>query len=91
MSPKEKTKEELEVKTDVRNNHQIILFNDEVNTFDFVIEALINICEHSLEQAEQCAMITHYKGKCGVKTGSVKDLKPRCSKMLELGLSASIK
>ena len=91
MSPKEKTKEELEVKIDVRNNHQIILFNDEVNTFDFVIEALINICEHSLEQAEQCAMITHYKGKCGVKTGSVKDLKPRCSKMLELGLSASIK
>ncbi len=91
MSPNEKTKEKLEVKTDVRNNHQIILFNDDVNTFDFVIETLINTCEHGLEQAEQCAMIVHYKGKCGVKTGSLKDLKPRCSKLLELGLSASIK
>jgi len=91
MSPSEKTKEKLEVKTDVRNNHQIIIFNDEVNTFDFVIEALIKTCEHSLEQAEQCTMIIHYNGKCGVKTGSMKDLKPRCSKLLELGLSASIK
>ena len=91
MSPSEKTKEKLEVKTNVKKNHQIILFNDDVNTFDFVIETLINTCEHSLEQAEQCAMIVHYKGKCGVKTGSLKDLKPRCSKLLELGLSASIK
>ena len=91
MSPDEKIKEKLSVKTDVRNNHQIILFNDEVNTFDFVIEALINTCEHGLEQAEQCAMIVHYKGKCGVKTGSFKELKPRCNKLLELGLSASIK
>ena len=91
MSLGEKTKEKLEVKTNVKNNHQIILFNDEVNTFDFVIEALINTCEHSLEQAEQCAMLTHYKGKCGVKTGSIKELKPRCNKLLELGLSASIK
>jgi len=91
MSPSEKTKEKLEVKADVRNNHQIIIFNDDVNTFDFVIEALIKTCEHSLEQAEQCTMIIHYNGKCGVKTGSMKDLKPRCSKLLELGLSASIK
>jgi ATP-dependent Clp protease adaptor protein ClpS len=91
MSPSEKTKEKLEVKTDVRNNHQIIIFNDDVNTFDFVIEALIKTCEHTLEQAEQCTMIIHYNGKCGVKTGSMKDLKPRCSKLLELGLSASIK
>ena len=91
MSPSEKTKEKVEVKTDLRNKHQIIIFNDEVNTFDFVIDALISTCEHSLEQAEQCTMIIHYNGKCGVKTGSMKDLKPRCSKLLELGLSASIK
>ncbi|MCK5781971.1 MAG: ATP-dependent Clp protease adaptor ClpS, partial [Flavobacteriales bacterium] len=91
MSPSEKTKEKVEVKTDLRNKHQIIIFNDDVNTFDFVIDALINTCEHSLEQAEQCTMIIHYNGKCGVKTGSMKDLKPRYSKLLELGLSASIK
>jgi ATP-dependent Clp protease adaptor protein ClpS len=91
MSPSEKTIEKLQSKTEIKNNHQIVLFNDEVNTFDFVIEALMNTCEHSIEQAEQCAMITHYKGKCGVKTGSMKELKPRCNKLLELGLSASIK
>lgn len=91
MSPSEKTKERLDVKSEIKNNHQIILFNDDVNTFDFVIETLINVCDHSLEQAEQCAILVHYTGKCGVKTGSLKDLKPRCNKMLELGLSASIK
>jgi len=91
MSTKEKIKEKVEIKEKLKNNHQIILFNDEVNTFDFVIEALIKTCQHSLEQAEQCAMITHFKGKCGVKTGSIKELKPRCNKLLEMGLSASIK
>ena len=91
MSHKEKIKEKVEVKTSVKKNHQIIIHNDDVNTFDFVIEALINTCDHSLEQAEQCTMIIHYNGKCGVKTGSMKDLKPRCSSLLELGLSAIIK
>jgi len=91
MSPDKKTKEKLEVKTKLNNKHQIIIFNDDVNTFDFVIDALIKTCDHSLEQAEQCTMIIHYNGKCGVKTGSVKDLKPRCSRLLEMGISAIIK
>ena len=91
MATIEKPEEKIKVKTSNKNKHQIILFNDEVNTFDFVIDALISTCEHSIEQAEQCAMITHYNGKCGVKTGSMKELKPRCSKLLELGLSAAIK
>lgn len=48
---------------------QLILFNDEVNSFDFIIDSLIDICEHSPEQAEQCAMIAHFKGKCVIKEG----------------------
>lgn len=69
---------------------EIILFNDDVNTFDWVIHCLIEICEHSPEQAEQCSIIVHYKGKCGVKTGSYAELEPRCSALQERGLSAEI-
>ena len=70
--------------------HQIILFNDEVNTFDHVIECLVNICDHTPLQAEQCAYIVHFSGKCGVKSGSLEDLTPRCTALLEEGLSAEI-
>jgi len=93
MPSKEKTKESVKVehRSKLSNKHQIIIFNDDVNTFDFVIDALIKTCDHTLEQAEQCTMIIHYNGKCGVKTGSIKDLKPRYNKLLELGLTASIK
>lgn len=70
--------------------HEIVLFNDEVNTFDWVITCLMEICEHSPEQAEQCAVITHYKGKCAVRSGSYDDLEPRCTALLDRGLSAEI-
>jgi len=70
--------------------HEIILYNDDVNTFDWVIESLMDVCEHSPEQAEQCSIIVHYKGKCGVKTGTYKELEPKCSNLLERGLSAEI-
>lgn len=70
--------------------HEIVLYNDEVNSFDWVIHCLVEICEHSPEQAEQCAVITHYKGKCTVKSGSYSELEPRCSTLLERGLSAEI-
>jgi len=66
------------------------LFNDDVNTFDHVIDSLIEICDHTLEQAEQCALLVHYKGKCTVKTGEYNDLKPRCTRLLTKGLSAEI-
>ena len=66
------------------------MFNDDVNTFDHVVETLIGVCDHTLEQAEQCSIIVHYKGKCTVKTGSFKDLEPRCSKLLQADLSAEI-
>lgn len=68
----------------------IVLYNDDVNTFDHVIDCLIKHCGHSAIQAEQCAWITHNKGKCQVKTGSFEDLKPRCEALLDEGLSAKI-
>ena len=90
MSTKEKNEEDLDVLEQETYQHQIVLHNDEVNTFDFVMESLISVCEHTLEQAEQCTILVHYKGKCAVKSGEYKDLEPRCSKLLQLGLSAEL-
>lgn len=81
---------QLEVETAIDPFHRLILYNDDVNTFDHVIKALMEICDHTEEQAEQCALIVHHAGKCEVKTGSYDDLKPRCERLLERGLSASI-
>ena len=90
MSTQEKIKEEVLTLEDIQNNNEIVLYNDDVNTFDHVIQTLIYACDHTAEQAEQCSIIVHYKGKCTVKTGEYEDLKPRCSKLLEAGLSAEI-
>jgi ATP-dependent Clp protease adaptor protein ClpS len=90
MSTIEKYQEEVETLEEVAINNEIVLFNDDVNTFDHVIETLIIVCEHTQEQAEQCAILVHYKGKCIVKTGSFEELKPKCSLLLEAGLSAEI-
>ena len=76
-----------EIEKDLR---ELILHNDEVNTFDFVIDSLIEICDHTLEQAEQCTWIIHFKGKCEVKTGSFDDLMPRHQKLLSRGLTSEI-
>ncbi|MAB57556.1 MAG: hypothetical protein CL527_09320 [Aequorivita sp.] len=90
MSTKEKIQEEVEVAEKESNLNEIVLYNDDVNTFDHVINSLIFACEHTPEQAEQCSIIVHYKGKCTVKTGEFNELKPRCSMLLEAGLSAEI-
>lgn len=90
MSSKEKLQEKLLVKEETQELNEIVLYNDDVNTFDHVIDTLIYACDHTPEQAEQCSIIVHYNGKCTVKTGEYKDLKPRCSKLLEAGLSAEI-
>ena len=90
MSSKEKVSEELLLEEEVGTQNEIVLYNDDVNTFDHVIETLIYACEHTAEQAEQCSIIVHYKGKCTVKTGPYDDLKPRCSMLLDAGLSAEI-
>lgn len=90
MSAKEKIKEEYLVDTLEQNLNEIVLFNDDVNTFDYVIDTLIYACDHTPEQAEQCSILVHYKGKCTVKTGTYEDLEPRCTMLLEAGLSAEI-
>ena len=90
MSTIEKTLESIDVLEQLIKEYEIVLYNDDVNSFDFVIDALIDVCEHDPIQAEQCTMLVHYKGKCAVKTGSYEELKPKCSKLLELGLSAEI-
>lgn len=91
MSMQEKIQESLLLDEEVAFNHEIIMYNDDVNTFDHVIETLIRVCKHSAEQAEQCAIIIHYTGKCGVKTGTMEELIPQCIQLLEAGLSAEIK
>lgn len=84
------TEYEEDVLTLTEETKKIILYNDEVNSFEFVIETLIDVCEHEPEQATQCAYIVHYKGKCDVKNGEYDKLKPICSELLRRGLSAEI-
>jgi ATP-dependent Clp protease adaptor protein ClpS len=90
MSTREKISEQVLVEEAISLNNEIIIYNDDVNTFDHVIETLIRVCSHTPEQAEQCALIIHYKGKCTVKTGPIKELEPQCTQLLEAGLSAEI-
>ncbi len=68
----------------------LIVFNDDVNTFDHVINSLIKVCKHTSEQAEQCTWIIHYNGKCQVKRGEFSKLEPMCASLLEKGISAEI-
>jgi ATP-dependent Clp protease adaptor protein ClpS len=90
MSTIEKIQEEVLVADAVDQNNQIVLYNDDVNTFDHVIDTLMRVCSHTPEQAEQCSLIVHYNGKCTVKTGPMDKLKPQCTQLLEAGLSAEI-
>lgn len=82
--------EQVEVDVLEALDSRLILFNDDVNTFDFVIECLIKICGHDAIQAEQCAIIVHFKGKCCVKEGEYEKLEPMCTALLDRGLSAEI-
>ena len=68
----------------------LVVFNDDVNTFDHVIATLIRVCKHSTEQAEQCTMLIHYKGKCAVKSGAFDFLKPMRESICEAGIDARI-
>ena len=69
---------------------QLIVWNDEVNTFEWVIETLMEICDHSHEQAEQCAYLIHYKGKYSVKQGAYDNLKPMCDAITDRGIGATL-
>ncbi|MBN9294715.1 MAG: ATP-dependent Clp protease adaptor ClpS [Flavobacteriia bacterium] len=68
----------------------LIVYNDDFNTFDFVIESLIKVCKHEVEQATQCTYLIHYKGKCQVKRGEYKDLELMCTALLDRGITAEI-
>ena len=78
---------ELDQITDV---FDLIVFNDEVNTFEHVINTLIRVCRHSSEQAEQCTLLIHYKGKCTVRNGSFEELRPLREAICESGIDAKI-
>jgi len=69
---------------------QIVLYNDDFNTFDFVIESLIKVCKHEVIQAEQCTYLVHYAGRCSVKKGTYEAMEPMCTALLERGLTAEI-
>ncbi len=90
MSTKEKVRERISYKEDKIANNEIVVYNDDVNTFDHVIDTLVRVCNHTPEQAEQCSLIIHYNGKCTVKTDIYEKLKPQCIQLLEAGLSAEI-
>jgi len=69
----------------------LVLYNDDYNTFDFVIDTLIEVCDHDPITAEQCTILVHYKGKCTIKSGVLEELKPIRKEMTNRGLTVSIK
>jgi ATP-dependent Clp protease adaptor protein ClpS len=93
-------KEQLELESDVDvleapqelaiAGKQLIVYNDDFNTFDHVIDSLIKVCKHDPIQAEQCTFLIHYKGKCSVKKGTYEELEPMCTALLERGITAEI-
>ncbi|WP_139423470.1 ATP-dependent Clp protease adaptor ClpS [Chryseobacterium mulctrae] len=88
--PKRQYEEEVLVLDDTDEVYKLILHNDDIHTFDDVIEALIQICKHDPIQAEQCTMLVHFKGKCTVKTGSIDILKPMHEKLIARSLTSEI-
>ena len=74
----------------VAKQHNLVVWNDDVNTFNWVIESLVEVCDHDAVQAEQCALIIHFNGKCSVKKGDYEALKPKAEALLDRGISATI-
>ena len=85
-----KYQEDVDVLTELDEYCTLIVWNDEVNSFEWVIETLVSVCGHTPEQAEQCAIIIDSKGKYAVKEGSYDDLKPMCDSITERGIGATI-
>jgi ATP-dependent Clp protease adaptor protein ClpS len=87
-----KHKEEVLVLEDeeLDGGSELIVFNDDVNTFDHVIQSLIEVCRHTPEQAEQCTIIIHYKGKCSVKRGGFEELLGMRNAICDRGISAEV-
>ena len=85
------TQEEVAVEVKLTEEWSLVVYNDDHNTFDHVIEKLVRVCNHTTTQAEQCAVIIHFKGKCEVKTGAYDKLEPMCTSLLESDITAEIK
>ncbi len=83
-------KEKVKVRQKLVDEKDLMIFNDDVNTFDHVIDSLVKICKHDLVQAEQCTWIIHYNGKCAVKKGELDYLKPMKQALCEKGINAKI-
>jgi ATP-dependent Clp protease adaptor protein ClpS len=88
--PVEVLQEDRELLTDPSEPYCLIVWNDEVNTFEWVIETLMTVCKHSVEQAEQCAMLIHTQGQYAVKRGTYEELKPMCDAITERGIGATL-
>ncbi|AWL09490.1 hypothetical protein HME7025_01637 [Aquirufa nivalisilvae] len=88
----EKHQEDVAVAFDeeVVTSHQLVVYNDEVNSFDYVIITLMEVCEHSPEQAEQCTLQIHFRGRCGVKSGDFDELVSMRNEICRRGISAEI-
>lgn len=92
MKPKYQEDELVDVLEAVETTDlmDLVVFNDDINTFDHVTRTLIKVCKHTQEQAEQCTLIIHYKGKCQVKNGTFDFLKPLREAICEAGIDARI-
>lgn len=90
IKPMYDQEEDIDVLDDIDQSCSLIVWNDEVNTFEWVIETLMEICSHTQEQAEQCAMIIHSHGKYAVKHGGYNELKPMCDAITDRGIGATI-
>jgi ATP-dependent Clp protease adaptor protein ClpS len=88
--PRQKTKPAEKNKELSGYSSNLVLHNDDVNTFEFVIESLVEVCGHDFEQAEQCALIAHFKGRCAVKSGNYTDLKGMSDELTLRKLSVSL-
>lgn len=90
MSYKEQEEVDVLESVETTDMKDLVVFNDDFNTFEHVIQTLINVCNHSPQQAEQCTWIIHYRGKCTVKTGSFEELQPQRQAICERGIDAKI-
>ena len=90
LSPEIETSTDIDVLEKLTDQFDLIVYNDDVNTFDHVTECLIDICEHEQLQAEQCTWIIHYNGKCQVKKGEYEELAAMCRALHDRGLSAAV-
>ena len=75
---------------DLVNQRDLVVYNDDFNTFDHVIDTLIKVCKHDVHQAEQCTHLIHFKGKCAVKKGTYEELKPMRTGITDAGIKANI-